>query len=190
MIVLGIWWKAATHHSRSLELRQASSVAFSTLILAALIAGCSADSTDGIQASRVDETPLELPEAEAVSQPPAATALTVLPSIDEVLVAVPEGRTDPFAPFRQRTSVGPELGGSGERDWKVLGVLAVADQVRALISTAEGSGVVCLGAGGRCPGEAQQLLPMDVEVQAINIRTGCLSVLQSGKSEPEPVCIT
>ena len=76
-----------------------------------MIAGCSADSTDGIQASRVDETPLELPEAEAVSQPPAATALTVLPSIDEVLVAVPEWRTDHFAPFRQRNSVGPELGG-------------------------------------------------------------------------------
>ena len=187
MIVLGIWWKAATHHSRSLELRQASSVAFATLILAALIAGCSADSTDGIQASRVDETPLELPEAEAVSQPPAATALTVLPSIDEVLVAVPEGRSDPFAPFPKRTS-GPELGASGERDWKVLGVLSVADQLRALISTAEGSGVVCLGAGGRCPGEAQQLFPMDVEVQAINIRTGCLTVLQSGTSQR--VCIT
>jgi hypothetical protein len=45
-----------------------------------------------------------------------------------------------------------------------------------------------LGAGGRCPGEAQQLFPMDLEVQAINIRTGCLTVLQSGKSER--VCIT
>ena len=187
MIVLGIWWKAATHHSRSLELRQASSVAFSTLILAALIAGCSADSTDGIQASRVDETPLELPEAEAVSQPPAATALTVLPSIDEVLVAVPEGRSDPFAPFPQSSS-GSDQGAQGERSWTVLGVLSVADQSRALISTTQGSGVVCLGAGGRCPGEAQQLLPMDVEVQAINIRTGCLTVLQSGTSQR--VCIT
>ena len=104
-----------------------------------------------------------------------------------VLVAVPVGRSDPFAPFPKRTS-GAELGASGERDWKVLGVLSVADQLRALISTAEGSGVVCLGAGGRCPGEAQQLFPMDVEVQAINIRTGCLTVLQSGTSQR--VCIT
>jgi hypothetical protein len=47
-----------------------------------------------------------------------------------------------------------------------------------------------LGAGGRCPGEAQQLFPIDLEVQVINIRTGCLTVLQSGKSEPERVCIT
>ena len=156
-------------------------------MLWALIAGCSADSTDVTQSNRVNEPPLELPNAEVVSSPPA-TALTVLPSVDEVLVAVPEGRSDPFAPFPKRTSVGLELGGSRERDWKVLGVLAVADQLRALISTAEGSGVVCLGAGGRCPGEAQQLFPMDVEVQAINIRTGCLTVLQSGTSQR--VCIT
>lgn len=67
-------------------------------------------------------------------------------------------------------------------------MLSVADQLRALISTAEGSGVVCLGAGGRCPGEAQQLFPMDVEVQTINIRTGCLTVLQAGRSQR--VCIT
>ena len=155
-------------------------------MLGALIAGCSADSTDVTQSNRVNEPPLELPKAEVVLSPPA-TALTVLPSVDEVLVAVPEGRSDPFAPFPKRTS-GPELGASGERDWKVLGVLSVADQLRALISTADGSGVVCLGAGGRCPGEAQQLFPMDVEVQAINIRTGCLTVLQSGTSQR--VCIT
>jgi hypothetical protein len=167
-------------------LRQTSIVALSTLMLGALIAGCSADSTDVTESNRVNELPLELPNAEVVSSPPA-TALTVLPSVDEVLVAVPEGRSDPFSPFPKRTS-GPELGASGERDWKVLGVLAVADQLRALISTAEGSGVVCLGAGGRCPGEAQQLFPMDVEVQAINIRTGCLTVLQSGTSQR--VCIT
>ena len=155
-------------------------------MLGALIAGCSADSTDVTQSNRVNESPFAFPNAEVVAPPPA-TALTVLPSVDEVLVAVPEGRSDPFAPFPKRTS-GPELGASGERDWKVLGVLSVADQLRALISTAEGSGVVCLGAGGRCPGEAQQLFPMDVEVQAINIRTGCLTVLQSGTSQR--VCIT
>jgi len=157
-------------------------------MLGALIGGCSADSTDGTQTNRVDATPLALPESKVVSLPPA-TSLTVLPSVDEVLVAVPEGRIDPFAPFPKRTPE-PELGDAGERDWEVLGVLSVDDQLRALISTAEGSGTVCLGAGGRCPGEAQKLFPMDLEVQAINIRTGCLTVLQSGKSEPEPVCIT
>ncbi|MDA9149202.1 hypothetical protein N9N71_01540 [Synechococcus sp. AH-229-G18] len=167
-------------------MRQASSVALFTLMLGALIGGCSADPTDSTQSNRVIETPSVLPEVKVVTPPPA-TALTVLPSVDEVLVAVPEGRTDPFEPVPKRTS-GPELGASGERDWKVLGVLSVADQLRALISTAEGSGVVCLGAGGRCPGEAQQLFPMDLEVQAINIRTGCLTVIQSGQSQR--VCIT
>ena len=155
-------------------------------MLGALIAGCSADSTDVTQSNRVNEPPLELPNAEVVSSPPA-TALTVLPSVNEVLVAVPEGRSDPFAPFPQSSS-GSDQGAQGERSWTVLGVLSVADQSRALISTTQGSGVVCLGAGGRCPGEAQQLLPMDVEVQAINIRTGCLTVLQSGTSQR--VCIT
>ncbi len=156
------------------------------LMLGALIAGCSADSSDVSQSNRLNKAPLALPEAVDVSPPPT-TALTVLPSVDEVLVAVPEGRTDPFAPFSQRTS-GPDLGASEDRGWTVLGVLSVADQLRALISTAEGSGVVCLGAGGRCPGEAQQLFPMDVEVQAINLRTGCLTVLKAGQSQR--VCIT
>ncbi len=155
-------------------------------MLGALIGGCSAESTDSTQSNRVNATPLTLPEAKVVAAPPA-TPLTVLPSVEEVLVAVPERRTDPFAPLPKRTSE-PELGDAGERDWKVLGVLSVADQLRALISTAEGSGTVCLGAGGRCPGEAQQLFPMDLEVQAINIRTGCLTVLQSGQSQR--VCIT
>ena len=182
MIVLGIWWKAVTHHGRSLELRKASSLALSTLILGALIGGCSADSTDGTQSNRVNATPLALPEAKVESALPA-TPLTVLPSVGEVLVAVPEGRKDPFAPFPKRTSE-PER----QQDLKVLGVLSVADQLRALIITADGSGIVCLGAGGRCPGEAQQLLPMDFEVHVINIRTGCLTVLQSGQSQR--VCIT
>ena len=182
MIVLGIWWKAVTHHGRSLELRQASRIALSTLILGALIGGCSADSTDGTQSKRVNATPLALLEAKVESALPA-TPLTVLPSVGEVLVAVPEGRTDPFAPFPKRTTE-PDR----QQDLKVLGVLSVADQLRALISTAEGSGIVCLGAGGRCPGEAQQLFPMDLEVHAINIRTGCLTVLQSGHSQR--VCIT
>ena len=158
------------------------------LMLGALIGGCSAESTDSTQSNRVNATPLTLPEAKVVAAPPA-TPLTVLPSVEEVLVAVPERRTDPFAPLPKRTSE-PELGDAGEGDWKVLGVLSVANQLRALISTAEGSGTVCLGPGGRCPGEAQQLFPIDLEVQVINIRSGCLTVLQSGKSEPERVCIT
>ena len=186
MIVLGIWWKAVTHQGRSLELGSASSFALSALMLGSLIGGCSADPTGGTPSNRVNEPPLVSPEVKVVSPPPP-TALTVLPSVAEVLVSVPEGRTDPFAPFPQRTS-DAQLGGSGERDWKVLGVLSVADQLRALIRTTEGSGVVCLGAGGRCPGEAQQLFPMDVEVQSIDIRTGCLTLLQSGRSER--VCIT
>ena len=58
-------------------------------MLGALIGGCSADPTDATQSNRVNETPLVLPEAKVVPQPPA-TALTILPSVNEVLVAVPE----------------------------------------------------------------------------------------------------
>ena len=102
-------------------------------MLGALIGGCSAESTDSTQSNRVNATPLTLPEAKVVSTPPA-TPLAVLPSVEEVLVAVPEGRIEPFAPLPKGRS-GPELGDTGERDWKVLGVLSVADQLRALIST-------------------------------------------------------
>ena len=81
-------------------------------MLGALIGGCSAESTDSTQSNRVNATPLTLPEAKVVAAPPA-TPLTVLPSVEEVLVAVPERRTDPFAPLPKRTSE-PELGDAGE----------------------------------------------------------------------------
>lgn len=186
MIVLGIWWKAVTHPARSLELGPASRFALSTLLIGVLIGGCSAEPSDPSQSQSVIGSPEVSPEPKEVS-PPATTALTVLPSVDDVLVSVPDGRNDPFAPYPKRSS-DSDLGASGDRNWTVLGVLSVSNQLRALIRTPQGSGVVCLGAGGRCPGEPQQLLPMNLEVQAINIRTGCLTVSQSG--QPQRVCIT
>jgi len=185
LIVLGIWWKAVTRHGRSLELRQVSSLALSTLLLGALIGGCSADSTDGTQTNRVNANPLALPESKVVSLPPA-TSLTVLP-VWMRFWSLFQRDASTLSRFSE-TYVWARARCFGRTGWKVLGVLSVADQLRALISTAQGSGVVCLGAGGRCPGEAQQLFPMDIEVQAINIRTGCLTVIQSGQSQR--VCIT
>lgn len=69
------------------------------------------------------------------------------------------------------------------------GVLAVGGQLQALVSTATGSGAVCLGSRGRCLAEAEPLLPAGWTVQAIDLRRGCLTYSVGGKAQP-PVCMT
>ncbi len=164
-----------------------SRCALASLTLALLACGCSVDRTDHSTLERVSESPMVSPDAEAVSPAPT-NAFRALPSVAEVLASVPEGRADPFAPVPQSNAVLPapdisELGASGDQDWQVIGVLSVGDQLRALIRTAEGSGMVCLGEGGRCPGHGEGLFSMDVAVEEINMRRGCLTLMRSGKSQ-------
>ena len=155
-----------------------------TLTFVFLICGCSAFRNDPSLSEKVTEKSLVSPGVETISPPPLS-ALTVLPSVAEVLASVPEGRADPFAPVLEGTSSSSNSTqpASGDQDWEVIGVLAVGDELRAMVRTAEGTGVVCLGAAGRCPGDGQQLFPTNVAVQMINIRRGCLTLLRSGKTQ-------
>ena len=107
-----------------------------------------------------------------------ATGLIPLPSREQVLSSVPEGRADPFAPIifaAPDTTAGPNL--------QVRGVLAVGAELRALVSISEVSGTVCVGPRGRCPGDAAALLPMGWTVNSIDLDRGCLSLSISRESQ-------
>ena len=122
----------------------------------------------------------------------SASGLTPLPSRDQVLASVPEGRSDPFAPIVssvQRVGsseatispAAPAVDASPASDMKVQGVLQVGGELRALVQTATGAGTVCVGPRGRCPGDAAALLPLGWSVQGIDLRRGCLDVMVSGQ---------
>ena len=115
-----------------------------------------------------------------------ATGLIPLPSREQVLSSVPEGRADPFAPTMVRSTAmtsqvdpnaaaGPNL--------QVRGVMAVGAELRALVSVSEVSGTVCVGPRGRCPGDAAALLPMGWTVNSIDLDRGCLSLSISRESQ-------
>ena len=101
-----------------------------------------------------------------------ATGLIPLPTREQVLSSVPEGRADPFAPILDD----PEA-------FKVKGVIAVGAELRALVSVSEVSGTVCVGPRGRCPGDAAALLPMGWTVNSIDLDRGCLSLSISRESQ-------
>ena len=98
--------------------------------------------------------PALLPETSPPPAPPIG--LTPLPSAEEVQQAAPGGRADPFGPL-----VGVEVADAQDptTGLTLTGVLLVGDQKRAMVTTPTGSGVICVGADGRCGEDAPVLLP-------------------------------
>ena len=120
---------------------------------------------------------------------PLAIGLTPLPTAQEVQDAAPGGRNDPFAPLR-RPQDNPGAGSTQDSGFSVTltGVLTVGHQHRALVSTAQGSGVICVGSNGRCGDDAPVLLPTGWSVLSIDVERGCISLALNGKAQG-PVCI-
>jgi len=109
-----------------------------------------------------------------------------LPTREQVLSSVPEGRTDPFAPTVFAATAGSsqiDSEAGANKSLKVQGVVAVGGELRALVSFSEASGTVCVGARGRCPGDAGALLPAGWAVQSIDLGRGCLSLAIAGQSQ-------
>ena len=98
--------------------------------------------------------PALLPKTSAAQPPPIG--LTPLPSAQEVQQAAPGGRADPFAPL-----VGVEAADAQDptTGLPLTGVLLVGDQKRGIVTTANGSGVICVGADGRCGADTPLLRP-------------------------------
>ena len=56
------------------------------------------------------------------------------------------------------------------------------------MTTPNGSGVICVGADGRCGEDAPELLPTGWSVLSINVARGCIRLAL--KDEPQdPFCI-
>tara|TARA_B100000161_G_scaffold77287_1_gene53335 strand:- start:52 stop:444 length:393 start_codon:yes stop_codon:yes gene_type:complete len=127
--------------------------------------------------------PAPLPEMSLPPAPPIG--LTPLPSAEEVQQAASGGRADPFAPLvgaepadAQDPTTGPAL----------TGVLLVGDQKRAIVTTPNGSGVICVGADGRCGADAPLLLPTGWSVLSIDMARGCIRLALNDEPQ-DPFCI-
>ena len=127
--------------------------------------------------------PAPLPETSAPAAPPIG--LTPLPSAEEVQQAAPGGRADPFGPL-----VGVETADVQDptTGLTLTGVLLVGDQKRAMLTTASGSGVVCVGSDGRCGEDAPVLLPTGWSVLSIDVERGCIRLALNDEPQ-EPFCM-
>ena len=181
----GIWWKADTQRrAEQTALRISASVSGAALLVVVALGGLSGCGQEENNAPSADALPSDQSVAEMSLPSPSspATGLIPLPSREQVLSSVPEGRADPFAPIifaAPDTTAGPNL--------QVRGVLAVGAELRALVSISEVSGTVCVGPRGRCPGDAAALLPMGWTVNSIDLDRGCLSL--SITRESQRLCI-
>ncbi|MGC6482778.1 MAG: hypothetical protein ACON4T_04360 [Synechococcus sp.] len=123
--------------------------------------------------------PYEQPETDLEPEPapsPLAT-LTPLPTTTQVETAVARGRVDPFAPLDAKSS-----------DFTLQGVLAVGEQLQALVSTTSASGAICVGPSGRCTPDQTPLLPKDWSVLSIDPQQGCVTYAVNGIPQT-PVCL-
>lgn len=185
----GTWWKADTQRrAEETSLRISASVSGAALLVVVALGGLSGCGQEENNAPSADALPSDQSVAEMSLPSPSspATGLIPLPSREQVLSSVPEGRADPFAPTMVRSTAmtsqvdpnaaaGPNL--------QVRGVLAVGAELRALVSISEVSGTVCVGPRGRCPGDAAALLPMGWTVNSIDLDRGCLSLSISRESQ-------
>jgi len=185
----GTWWKADTQRRAELTaLRISASVSCAAVLLVVALGGLSGCGQEENNAPSADALPSDQSVAEMSLPSPSspATGLIPLPSREQVLSSVPEGRADPFAPTMVRSTAmtsqvdpnaaaGPNL--------QVRGVVAVGAELRALVSVSEVSGTVCVGPRGRCPGDAAALLPMGWTVNSIDLDRGCLSLSISRESQ-------
>ena len=169
-------------------MRISASVSGAALLVVVALGGLSGCGQEENNAPSADALPSDQSVAEMSLPSPSspATGLIPLPSREQVLSSVPEGRADPFAPTMVRSTamtsqvdpnaaVGPNL--------QVRGVVAVGAELRALVSVSEVSGTVCVGPRGRCPGDAAALLPMGWTVNSIDLDRGCLSLSISRESQ-------
>ena len=189
----GTWWKADTQRrAEETALRISASVSGAALLVVVALGGLSGCGQEENNAPSADALPSDQSVAEMSLPSPSspATGLIPLPSREQVLSSVPEGRADPFAPTMVRSTAmtsqvdpnaaaGPNL--------QVRGVVAVGAELRALVSVSEVSGTVCVGPRGRCPGDAAALLPMGWTVNSIDLDRGCLSL--SITRESQRLCI-
>ena len=70
----------------------------------------------------------------------------------------------------------------------LTGGLLLGDQKRAMVITPSGSGVICVGADGRCGADAPLLLPTGWSVLRIDVARGCIRFALNDEPQ-DPFCI-
>ena len=114
-----------------------------------------------------------------------ASGLKPLPTVQQVQGAVPSGRADPFSPLPVATTAADQSTSGGSR---LLGVLTVGTQTRALISYGTSRGEICVGPRGRCSQDHPLVLPEGWSVLKIDAQQGCVQLAENGKAQ-ELLCI-
>ena len=165
------WWKQAAKHC------------LAPVAVLVVVGGCGGETPTATALPSVPVKPEPLPETSAVQAPPIG--LTPLPSAEEVQQAAPGGRADPFAPL-----VGVEAADAQDptTGLALTGVLLVGDQKRAIVTTPNGSGVICVGADGPCGADAPLLLPTGWSVLSIDVARGCIRFALNDEPQ-DPFCI-
>ena len=116
---------------------------------------------------------------------PGATGLKPLPTAQQVQGAVPSGRADPFSPLPVATTAADQPAAGGSR---LLGVLTVGSQTRALFSFGTSRGEICVGPRGRCSQDHPLVLPEGWSVLNIDGQKGCVQLAENGKAQ-DLLCI-
>ena len=117
--------------------------------------------------------------------PPRSTGLKPLPTAQQVQGAVPSGRADPFSPLAVAAGADqPASGGS-----RLLGVLTVGTQKRALFAFGTNLGEICVGPRGHCSADHPLVLPEGWSVLTIDDQNGCVQLAENGKAQ-DLLCIT
>ena len=160
------WWKQAAKHC------------LAPVAVLVVVGGCGGETPTATALPSVPVKPEPLPETSAVQAPPIG--LTPLPSAEEVQQAAPGGRADPFGPLADAQDPNTGL--------TLTGVLLVGDQKRAIVTTPNGTGVICAGEDGRCVADAPLLLPTGWSVLSIDVERGCIRFALNDKPQ-DPFCI-
>ena len=132
---------------------------------------------------------LQSQESSAPSPTPplmsGATGLKPLPTVQQVQAAVPSGRADPFSPLPVATTAVDQPASGGSR---LLGVLTVGTETRALFSFGTSRGEICVGPRGHCSPDHPLVLPEGWSVLTIDAQKGCVQLAENGKAQ-DLLCI-
>ena len=176
-----IWWKS-TANARLIQ-----SVGWLLLTLGLL--SCADQSSTPPLVEGPPSLPPQSVQSKALSPAPPsvseATGLKPLPTAQQVQGAVPSGRADPFSPLPVATGADqPASGGS-----RLLGVLTVGTQTRALFTFGTNLGEICVGPRGHCSADHPLVLPEGWSVLTIDDQNGCVQLAENGKAQ-DLLCIT
>ena len=96
-----------------------------------------------------------------------------------------ESGAPPLAPQSQQSEADQPASGG----FRLLGVLTVGTQTRALCTFGTNLGEICVGPRGHCSADHPLVLPEGWSVLTIDDQNGCVQLAENGKAQ-DLLCIT